>query len=73
MNSKIKTFGNILISVVLFFLVSCEGRQSLPVVGVTRISNITKISADGTGYILTAGGSTIVSRGLCWDTLILRL
>ena len=69
MNPKIRTFGILLISVTLFYLVSCEKKQSLPVVGETRISNITKISAEATGYILTDGGGTIDSRGFCWDTV----
>ena len=49
-------------------LVFCVRDRSLPVVGTTSITEITKISAFATSYVIYDGGSSIKSRGICWDS-----
>lgn len=41
---------------------------NLPTLNTTAISNITNNSATGGGNVLTDGGTTITSRGVCWST-----
>ena len=67
------TFQFILIFTLLSFLSSCEIDQYKPIaqkptLNSTAISDITQTSAISGGNILSDGGASITSRGVCWFT-----
>lgn len=43
--------------------------NDIPTLSTTSISNITETSASSGGEISNAGGSAVISRGVCWSTL----
>ena len=43
--------------------------SGLPMVSTLSVSNLTSSSAEASGIVLSDGGSTIIERGFCWDTL----
>jgi hypothetical protein len=42
---------------------------TIPIVSTNSITNITKLSASGGGNITDDGGTSIITRGVCWSTV----
>jgi len=51
----------------IFVLNSCE-KKLLPIMGETKVSDITMYTAVVKGYVLDEGSSPVISRGICWDS-----
>lgn len=41
---------------------------SLPIVTTTTVTNITEHSASSGGNVISEGGATVITRGICWNT-----
>lgn len=78
-----KTINNTIINIVLSLcfiaMVGCDKKKDSafgdggfdvqkPTVTTASISNITKNSAKGGGEVISDGGSSVTSRGICWST-----
>lgn len=68
MENIIKRTGFIVILFMVVSLFSCE-RTSPPLMGTSRVTDITLYTAVVKGYVITDGGSPVTSKGICWDTL----
>lgn len=62
---NLKLFGVIAVS--SWLIVSCK-KDQLPNIETSQVSQITGTSAICGGTIIDEGGSTIISRGICWST-----
>jgi|GEM_PF-1013229 uncharacterized protein (TIGR02145 family) len=58
-NNNIKALG---------FSVRCIKNASIPTVFSDTITNITQTTATGGGEVTNDGGSTVIVRGVCWNT-----
>ena len=69
--NRIQLFS--IIALVLVLAISCkkdEKKQNqLPVLTTNSVSDITKTNAICGGVIVSDGGTGIISRGVCWDTV----
>ena len=74
---KKQTFSirlSILAGVLLVFASSCEEdadnkvKQTVPVLSVTEVTEITPTTAISAGNITSDGGTNVTARGVCWST-----
>jgi uncharacterized protein (TIGR02145 family) len=56
--------------VIFFFLTKCEKEATLPILSTLPVTNIKDTSAISGGIIISDGGSSIISNGVCWSTSI---
>ena len=71
---RIRTLMVLSIISTLFVVFSCSKKEEtpppvtgLPKVSTSTVSNITKISAEGGGNVISQGNSAISARGVCYD------
>ena len=56
---------------VLVLLTACDKKDTIviiPVLSTVDVSNLTQTTVKSGGVITTDGGSTVISRGVCWST-----
>jgi hypothetical protein len=70
MRSYLETFVNVIISIITAFIIqSCNKDNSLlPILSTNQPKDITQTTAVSGGNITDDGGSSIIVRGVCWDT-----
>jgi uncharacterized protein (TIGR02145 family) len=69
MNNIFRISGVILLILSIFLIHSCKkDKPTPPVLTTTAISAITKTTGASGGNIISDGGTTVVSRGVCWST-----
>lgn len=60
--------GAILLTSSVFLIYSCKkDRGALPILTTTEVTGITQTKAVSGGIVTNEGGSSIISRGVCWN------
>jgi len=57
-----------LMGLIVVFFTNCKKEDEIPVLTTVSVADITQNSAKCGGNIISDGGSTIIARGVCWNT-----
>ena len=70
MKHNYSSYKVFLAGVLLAFVFNCKKdiKQLMPTLTLVSVTNITSTTATGGGEVTADGGSTILSRGVCWST-----